>query len=258
MIYEVINENDARLVAPNEKVTDVSTVKELIADLRESLTAKNPKGLGLAAPQIGVNKKVLVMRVSLDSSVTPMELKPLEVLINPEIVKTSSEMLITREGCLSVPDKICEVIRFKTVKVKALDENGRQMKRTYQGREAIVVQHEIDHLNQIVMTMKARNIIDTAKQEPQINNDLTNQESGTIVEYIEESSTLSEETIAQIAESFAESVQEAAAKIAETVDNVVENIEETVEEVFEKVEETVDNTIDAIGDFVSGETDSEE
>jgi len=97
-------------------------------------------GIGLAATQVNVHKRVVVIDVS-------EEKNDLRVLINPEILDKSEEQKIYEEGCLSVPDVYDEVERPATVRVRALDLSGEPYEFDAEGLLAVCVQHEIDHLN---------------------------------------------------------------------------------------------------------------
>lgn len=147
MILEIIHEGNELLVAENAKVENVADVQQLIADMRETVTNHLATGLGLAAPQVGVNLQVMIMRTGLNSKVTPVEEKPFMALINPEIKKIYGENeVVFREGCLSIPDKICVVKRHKGLKVRYIDEYGNPNTVRFDGIDAVVFQHEYDHL----------------------------------------------------------------------------------------------------------------
>ncbi len=112
-------------------------IKTLVADMLE--TMYHSKGIGLAATQIDVHERVIVIDVSEERD-APM------VLINPELVWTSAETHLNEEGCLSVPGIYDGVVRFDAVHVRALDLQGHS--RTIEAGEllAVCVQHEMDHL----------------------------------------------------------------------------------------------------------------
>ena len=114
-------------------------IKELIRDMRETMYAS--QGVGLAAPQVGINQKVIVV------DVTPYEpdQKPF-ALINPRIVRSEGEVDST-EGCLSVPGLFETIKRKEQVTVRGLDEEGREVEIQAEGMLAICLQHEIDHLD---------------------------------------------------------------------------------------------------------------
>jgi len=113
-------------------------VKKLIGDMIETL--KNAKGLGLAANQVGVSQKILVISAP-DENKNSVEL----VLINPKIV-TSQGKIAEDEGCLSFPGLWVKVKRAKKVKVKAVDERGQVIEIDGENLLSRVLQHEIDHL----------------------------------------------------------------------------------------------------------------
>jgi peptide deformylase len=100
-------------------------------------------GVGLAAPQVGVSHRVLVYRVEPDS--------PVNALVNPEIEWRSKDAEIVEEGCLSLPGVQVEVERPVHVRVRAKDENGEDLLVEASGLEARVIQHEIDHLDGVLI-----------------------------------------------------------------------------------------------------------
>lgn len=116
-------------------------VRTLVADLFETMRAA--KGVGLAAPQVGVGRRVAVVDVGDESS-------PPLVLVNPRITDASPEQEIAEEGCLSIPDIYGDVARAVTVVVEALDADGRPFRATVSGFAARAVQHELDHLDGIL------------------------------------------------------------------------------------------------------------
>ncbi len=121
--------------------------KKIIAHLKETL--KNTKnGIGLAANQIGYTKRIFYVKL------TDFE----KIFINPEITSQSKNKALLEEGCLSVPNKIGQVERFKKLIVKARDESGKKFKLKAKGLLAHVIQHEIDHLNGIIYVTKAKNL----------------------------------------------------------------------------------------------------
>lgn len=114
-------------------------------------TMQYNKGVGLAAPQVGENLRIIVF----DCINITMNALDSGFLFNPEIVEQGDESSIADEGCLSFPKKFCKVKRKKTIKVKYIDIAGRPMVRVYKGLAARVIQHEIDHLNGITMLQRA-------------------------------------------------------------------------------------------------------
>jgi peptide deformylase len=113
------------------------TVRALVADMLETMYAAD--GVGLAATQVDVHLRVIVMDTS-DSHDQPV------VLINPEITQRSAEMAVNEEGCLSVPQTYDDVERHARVTVKALNRDGQPFEMAADGLAAVCVQHEMDHL----------------------------------------------------------------------------------------------------------------
>lgn len=103
--------------------------------------------LGLAAPQIGVSKRVIVFRSRHLERKGRMSVENCEILINPRITQTRGEPVKGLEGCLSCPDLQVEIERFPEIKVRALDRDGRKINRRYADLPARIVQHEMDHLD---------------------------------------------------------------------------------------------------------------
>lgn len=112
-------------------------VRQLVDDMLETMYAA--EGVGLAATQVDVHRRVIVMDTS-EKRDQPV------VLINPELVQTSDEMLVGEEGCLSVPTIYDEVERHARVTVRALDREGKPFELDVEGLTAVCVQHEMDHL----------------------------------------------------------------------------------------------------------------
>ena len=108
------------------------------------------RGLGLAAPQVGRSIRLIVF------DCIKYTFKPNDngFMFNPEIIESSEETEVGPEGCLSYPKLTCQVRRNKTIKVKYLDLSNKEVVRSYTGLAARVVQHEIDHLNGVVMKMR--------------------------------------------------------------------------------------------------------
>lgn len=137
---------DPRLKRKSEPVAAVDdAVRTLIADMKE--TMDDADGLGLAAPQVGVASRVIV--VDPDAKKDRNARNPW-ALINPEIIWASDEDNTYEEGCLSVPKQYAEVVRPKAVKIRYLDEAGQEQEILADDLLATVVQHEIDHLDGIL------------------------------------------------------------------------------------------------------------
>ena len=122
------------------KVDDA--IRALVTDMFESMY--DADGVGLAAPQVGVLKRIIV----LDTTPRQPESKPL-AMINPELVSTEGEVTYN-EGCLSIPGEAEDVDRAAKVTVKFLDPEGKQQTLAAEGLLAIAIQHEMDHLEGVV------------------------------------------------------------------------------------------------------------
>ena len=124
----------------------------LIDDMVE--TMREAPGVGLAAPQIGLSERLLVIEYHEREEDEENEDAPKKVwaVLNPEIVKASEETIIGVEGCLSIPGLLGEVERHAEVHVKGLNRHGKPMKVKAKGWLARIFQHEIDHLNGVLFT----------------------------------------------------------------------------------------------------------
>jgi len=115
-------------------------LQRLIDDIVETMYAA--PGIGLAAPQVGISKQLMVIDVSLREE----ERRPLIVLINPQITHSEGQME-SEEGCLSLPGYITQIKRSERIEVCGLDRTGKQVKIEGEGLLSRALQHEIDHLN---------------------------------------------------------------------------------------------------------------
>ncbi len=136
------------------------SLQTLIDDMLE--TMREAPGVGLAAPQVNVSERLIVVEYSDDEEDENGEFiempKKLYVMINPEIVRTSEETELGVEGCLSIPGVMGEVERFSMVQLKGLNRRGKPMKLKAEGWLARVFQHEIDHLNGVVFPDRATKV----------------------------------------------------------------------------------------------------
>ena len=146
-VRPILKMGDPRLLVPAEPVRAFATptLQALIADLVDTMAAAG--GVGLAAPQVGISKRIIVV----DAGEGLME------LINPEIIFAAGEQVNT-EACLSIPGVSEEVTRAYEVHVKYLDRYGKENIIKAKGFPAIVFQHEIDHLDGILFIDRARSI----------------------------------------------------------------------------------------------------
>ena len=141
-ILTVLSFPDERLRTKATEVAEVNDeIRTIVDNMFETMYEEN--GVGLAATQVNIHQRIVVMDVSEDKE------NPL-VLINPEIIDKSEDTFINEEGCLSVPGCYAKVDRHEKVTVKALDRDGKEF--TLDGDEllSICIQHELDHLNGIL------------------------------------------------------------------------------------------------------------
>lgn len=130
-----------KVAAPVERIDD--ELRRLADDMLA--TMYDAPGIGLAAPQIGISRRLIVMDPAKDDAPnTPL------IMVNPEIVTRSEELRVHEEGCLSIPDFTAEVERPSRVRVAFLDHKGKKREKEFQDIWATLVQHEIDHLNGVL------------------------------------------------------------------------------------------------------------
>ncbi len=134
---KVLRQEARRISKVNEETRD------LAKDMLQSMYSA--KGIGLAAPQVGIHKQLLVIDLDLETPTTP----PL-VLINPEITSCSATLDTYEEGCLSIPGVYLNVIRPSSINLSYRDEMGRPKKMKADGLLARCIQHEMDHLNGVL------------------------------------------------------------------------------------------------------------
>ena len=129
-----------KVAAPVPEITE--GIRQLLTDMAE--TMYDAPGIGLAAPQINISQRLLVMDCGKDE--TPELFK----MINPEIINRSDELAVLEEGCLSIPDQTADVERPAVVEVKYTDIAGDEKRLTCEGLLAACVQHEVDHLDGVL------------------------------------------------------------------------------------------------------------
>ena len=143
-ILELVKAPDPRLKLVSQPVPEVDrTLKRFMDDMFD--TMKDASGIGLAAIQIGVPKRVAV--IDLDPGGPKSQ--PI-YLVNPKIVAVSEEQILHNEGCLSVPDQYAEVMRPDQIRARWLDEHGESHEEDLEGLLAVCLQHEMDHLEGVL------------------------------------------------------------------------------------------------------------
>ena len=141
---KIIIAPDPRLLKVSQQVEDVDkSVKILLDDMLETMYAAS--GIGLAAVQVGVLKRLIVIDISKEK-----EKKNPLFLINPEIISKSKKTSIHEEGCLSLPGHFAEIERPAECQIKFIDYDGKEQELRVNGLLATCIQHEIDHLNGVL------------------------------------------------------------------------------------------------------------
>ena len=139
MILDILQDGDKRLLKKSKRVAKIDdSIRELAKNLIETMAANS--GVGLAAPQCGILKQVIIVLVNGES----------KVLINPEIIFESEEKVTEEEGCLSFSGQFYDIPRAKEVTVKYKNLSGHPIRESHTGLVARILQHEIDHLHGIV------------------------------------------------------------------------------------------------------------
>ena len=158
---KLVPENHPALHTIAEEITaeefSDGTVAKIVKDLRSAIKTYDVDGyaaVAIAAPQIGVSKRIFIIEDQSDRDDT----LPTLVAINPHITKLSKKTHLVSEGCLSVPDTYGMVMRHKNVTMNALDEQGESYERGAGGLLAQIIQHENDHLDGILFTERAEKI----------------------------------------------------------------------------------------------------
>jgi peptide deformylase len=140
-VLDIVTYPDKFLTQPTRAVDNIDEQLQTLIDNMGNTMYQAP-GIGLAAIQVGVDKSILVYDIS-----PPENGHQLNVLINPKIVSKEDEILSENEGCLSVPDFRADIKRAARILVEAIDRDGNPQRIEAEGLLAIVLQHEIDHLN---------------------------------------------------------------------------------------------------------------
>ena len=142
MIRPIVLHPDARL---KKKSVQVESINDALIKLAEDMmeTMYNAPGIGLAAPQIGVLERLIVMDCAKKEDEEPDPI----IMVNPLITASSEEKSVYEEGCLSIPEHFAEVARPEFVQVEWIDLDGKEYSGEFNGLKSTCVQHEIDHLN---------------------------------------------------------------------------------------------------------------
>lgn len=157
-VHNVLRMGDPRLLQVAEAVTEFNTpqLDALIQDMFDTMDSLD--GAGLAAPQIGVGKRLVIFGLEANPRYPDAEAVPTTVLINPRLEFLSDEMEDDWEGCLSVPGMRGLVPRYTRLRYSGQDQQGRRFSRDVSGFHARVVQHECDHLDGILYPRRIRDL----------------------------------------------------------------------------------------------------
>ncbi|MEG6522148.1 peptide deformylase [Desulfotomaculum sp. 1211_IL3151] len=146
-VYKIVEIGDEVLREKAKPVKEVTpNIHKLLDNMADTMYAA--KGVGLAAPQIGVSKRVIVIDIG----------EGLIELVNPEILEASGPTVVDDEGCLSVPNMVGEVARADILVAKGLNRRGEEVVYRVKGFLARAFQHEIDHLEGVIFVDKASNL----------------------------------------------------------------------------------------------------
>jgi peptide deformylase len=148
-LLKIVTYPEKSLSMPSDKVEIIDDeVKQLIQDMGETMFQES--GIGLAAPQVGVNKRILVYDARAQNPDDDGPEQQIIALINPKIIQAAGSQLSENEGCLSVVDFRADVKRYEQVTVQARDLDGNPIEFEAHGLMAVIMQHEIDHLDGIL------------------------------------------------------------------------------------------------------------
>ena len=145
-VLKVLKDNEETLRQLSTPTLLTEDVRDLVRDMKETMLSLN--GIGLSAPQVGVNLRVIVIQLMNAGKLVG----PVQEMINPVITNYSEEMVEYEEGCLSIPGEYIKIERPRTIDIKFQDLKGKYKKWYLKGLEARVVQHEIDHLDGKLMS----------------------------------------------------------------------------------------------------------
>ena len=148
-VLSIVEIPDPRLRLLSKPVGEIDEgVRSLVADMIDTMYAAH--GIGLAAIQVGVDRRVLVIDLQEQQDEEGKAVRDPRAFINPEVVEASEELSVYNEGCLSVPEQYAEVARPARCRVRWLDQHGERHEEEMDGLLATCMQHEIDHLDGIL------------------------------------------------------------------------------------------------------------
>ena len=150
---EIHHLGDRVLRQPAKRVSKIDEeIRRLVREMLQTMYSSD--GIGLAAPQVAVQKQVIVVDCEPDNAAN----RPI-ALINPKIIRSSKELCMGQEGCLSIPGVYLDVVRPTAIEVSFKDENGRPQKLKASDLLARVIQHEMDHLHGVMFVDRVENAL---------------------------------------------------------------------------------------------------
>ncbi len=150
-ILPIIKAPDPLLRVKSKNILEIGDSEiKLLNDMLDTMYAA--PGVGLSAIQVGVPQRMIVVDTSRDNKISNLK------MINPEIIWESEEIQLNDEGCLSFPEQFVEVMRSKEIKVKYIDENKKTKLSNFSDFQAVIIQHEIDHLDGNLLIDKVSSI----------------------------------------------------------------------------------------------------
>lgn len=155
-IQSVLKMGHPQLATPSQTVVDFSVLDTLIQDMKDTMLQE--RGIGIAAPQIGCNLRVIIFGSENNQRYPAEDAVPFTILINPVITPLTSDMVDGWEGCLSVPGMRGLVARYQKIKYSGVDAKGHVISRVAEGFHARVVQHECDHLDGILYPQRLKDM----------------------------------------------------------------------------------------------------
>lgn len=148
-VLEIVEVPDTRLRVVSKPVESVDdAIRQLVADMTDTMYAA--KGIGLAAIQVGVARRVVVIDLQAEEDAEGKPIRARRAYINPEILSVSDELSSYSEGCLSIPEQYADVERPARCRVRWLDTDGLACEEEFDGLLSTCMQHEIDHCNGIL------------------------------------------------------------------------------------------------------------
>ena len=143
-VLKILTIPDPRLKHKSTEVKSFdSNLRKIVRDMYDTLYSSG-NGIGLAAPQVGITMRIIVIDLKEDGKSKPI------TFINPKIINLSEEKFFNEEGCLSVPEYYAEVERSKIIEFEWFNEGGKKERKKIDGLLSICIQHEIDHLNGVL------------------------------------------------------------------------------------------------------------